>query len=91
MDEKPIRFDEHGKLSPEDWDRLLSRLDEEIRQVEEAAARKAGWTEECDELFFLDEDALFDEECEEEGEEEPEEEQEDGDEEPAEYFDPDDF
>lgn len=88
MDEKPIRFDEHGKLSPEDWDRLLSRLDEEIRQAEEAAARKAGWTEECDELWY--EDALFEEECEEEGEADSEEEQED-DEGPAEYFDPDDF
>ena len=50
--EAPIRFDEHGKLSPADWDRLLSRLDEEIRQAEEAAARKAGWTEECDELWY---------------------------------------
>ena len=90
MDEqkKPIRFDEHGKLSPGDWDRLLSQLDEEIRQAEEAAARKAGWTEECDELW--DEAAIFDEECEEEGDEESGEEQEDG-EEPAEYWDPDDF
>ena len=82
---KPIRFDEKGKLSPQDWDRLLSQLDEEIRQAEEAAARKAGWTEECDELWY--EDALFQDE---EEEEETDEEQDD-DEEPAEEWDPDDF
>ena len=82
---KPIRFDENGKLSPQDWDRLLSQLDEEIRQAEEAAARKAGWTEECDEL--RNEDALFQDE---EEEEETDEEQDD-DEEPAEEWDPDDF
>ena len=82
---KPIRFDENGKLSPQDWDRLLSQLDEEIRQAEEAAARKAGWTEACDELWY--EDALFQDE---EEEEETDEEQDD-DEEPAEEWDPDDF
>ncbi len=80
----PIRFDENGKLSPQDWDRLLSRLDEEIRQAEEAAARKAGWTEECDELW--DEEALFQEEEEEETDEEQ-----NDDEEVVECWDPDDF
>ena len=64
---------------------MLSQLDEEIRQAEEAAARKAGWTEACDELWY--EDALFQDE---EEEEETDEEQDD-DEEPAEEWDPDDF
>ena len=80
---KPIRFDENCRLSPQEWDRLLSQLDEEIRQAEEAAARKAGWSEECDELW--DEEALFSEDEEENGEEQ------DDDEEPVEEWDPDDF
>ena len=67
----PIRFDENGRLSPADWDRLLSQLDEEIRQAEEAAARRAGWSEECDELW--DEDFVEEvEEVEEKQEEEEE-------------------
>ena len=82
---KPIRFDENCRLSPQDWDRLFSQLDEEIRQAEEAAARKAGWSEECDELWDIE--SLFREE---EEEEESDEEQGD-DEEPEEYWDPDDF
>ena len=69
--EAPIRFDENGRLSPADWDRLLSQLDEEIRQAEEAAARRAGWSEECDELW--DEDFVEEvEEVEEKQEEEEE-------------------
>ena len=82
--ESPIRFDENGRLSPADWDRLLSQLDEEIRQAEEAADRRAGWSEECDELWdepFLEEEEEAEEE-EEQGEEE---------EEPEEYLDLDGF
>ena len=82
--ESPIRFDENGRLSPADWDRLLSQLDEEIRQAEEAAARRAGWSEECDELW--DEPFL-----EEEEESEEEEEQDEEEEEPEEYLDLDGF
>ena len=83
--ESPIRFDENGRLSPADWDRLLSQLDEEIRQAEEAAARRAGWSEECDELWdepFMEEEEEAEEEEEEQGEEE---------EEPEEYLDLDGF
>ena len=72
--DSPIRFDENGRLSPADWDRLLSQLDEEIRQAEEAAARRAGWSEECDELWdepFMEEEEEAEEE-EEQGEEEEE-------------------
>ena len=71
--ESPIRFDENGRLSPADWDRLLSQLDEEIRQAEEAAARRAGWSEECDELWdepFLEEEGEAEEEEEQDEEEE---------------------
>ena len=82
--ESPIRFDENGRLSPADWDRLLSQLDEEIRQAEEAAARRAGWSEECDELW--DEPFL-----EEEEEAEEEEEQDEEEEELEEYLDLDGF
>ena len=64
-----VRFDENGRLSPTDWERLLNQLDEEIRQAEEASARKAGWSEAADELFFFDE--IFEEEgCETDAEEE---------------------
>ena len=82
--ESPIRFDENGHLSPAEWDRLLSQLDEEIRQAEEAAARRAGWSEECDELW----DEPF---MEEEEEAEEEEEQDEEQEEPEEYLDLDGF
>ena len=80
MEQKEVEkfsFDQNGKLSPAEWDRLLSRLDEEIRQAEEAAARKAGWSEERDELYFFEMEG-FEEETDEEAveaEEEPEEEE----------------
>ena len=80
MEQKPdtekIAFDQNGKLSSSEWDRLLSRLDEEIRQAEEAAARKAGWSEEMDELWFFDEEVPEEEEAEEDTEEEEEAEEE---------------
>lgn len=76
MEQKPnaekFAFDQNGKLSSSEWDRLLSQLDEEIRQAEEAAARKAGWSEEVDELWFFDEEVMDDEEAEEEAEGEEE-------------------
>ena len=64
-DEGKFSFDENGRLSPQEWDRLLSRLDEEIRQAEEESARKAGWSEEADELWA---DDLWEEEPEEDEE-----------------------
>ena len=68
-------FDERGRLPAAEWDRLLSQLDEEIRQAEEAAARKAGWSEEMDELYFFDVEDFAEEEEESECEEEQEEEE----------------
>ena len=64
-------FDENGRLPPAEWDRLLSLLDEEIRQAEEAAARRVGWSEERDELYFFEMEG-FEEETDEETEEEGE-------------------
>ena len=64
--EEKFAFDQNGRLSPEEWDRLFSRLDEEIRQAEENSARKAGWSEAMDELWA---DDLWAEEMPEEGEE----------------------
>ena len=73
--EEKFAFDKNGRLSPEEWDRLFSRLDEEIRQAEEESARRAGWSEEMDELWA---DDLWVEECpEEEGEESEESEESD--------------
>lgn len=76
MEQRPnegkFDFDRNGRLSPADWDRLLSRLDEEIREAEEAAARKAGWSEEMDELYFFDMEDFAEEETEGEIEEEEE-------------------
>ena len=90
MEQKPaaekFAFDQNGKLSPAEWDRLLSRLDEEIRQAEEAAARRVGWSEEMDERYFFEmEDFAEEEEIEEEGDEENEEEGEEPEEEIPEW------
>ena len=75
-DERGFAFDVNGGLPSAQWDALLRRLDEEIRQLEEKDARAAGWSEEADELLMADEvwgeelpeeeEELFDEEEEEE-------------------------
>ena len=81
-EEEKFAFDRNGGLPSEEWDRLLRRLDEEIRQAEEDSARKAGWSEEMDELWA---DDLWGEEAPEEDEEPEEEDGEESDEEVAEW------